>query len=99
VGNKLKAGGLGAQSAGAIPAEFSGSMAKAIEDALNTLLQQEGRPQLPVDNSAETRDRRMLFVAIARGVVNHLVANQAAFTIHRDDGTRLAEHHVEIAEE
>jgi hypothetical protein len=56
-------------------------MAATIEEELNTLLQAEGKPALPLDNSAETRDRRMLFIAIARGVVRHLRENQAAFEI------------------
>ncbi len=81
--NQLKPGGMGSPAAVGMPPEFSDSMASAIESALNTLLAGEGKDTLDVnDNSPDTRDRRMLFVAIAQGVVNHLVANQAAFVIH-----------------
>ena len=84
----LTAGGLDA---------FSGSMAEAMEDALNELLSDEGKPTVPTDNTPETRDRRIMFVAIARGIVKHLVENQAAFTIRRDDESELDNHNVHIA--
>ncbi len=76
---QLKPGGLGAADATGIPSEFQGSMAKAIEDALNELLAAEGRPTVLTDNSPETRERRTFFVAIARGVVRHLRDNPEAF--------------------
>jgi hypothetical protein len=49
-------------------------MAMAIEDELNSLLALDGLPTLPTTPSddREIRDRRRLFVAIARGVVRHL---------------------------
>ena len=97
MGDKLKAGGLGAESHVGIPPEFAGSMAKAMEDALNSLLAAEGKPTVPTDNTAEVRDRRIMFLAIARGVVDHLVANEDAFTIRRDDDTVRPEHNVRIA--
>jgi hypothetical protein len=101
--NKLKPGGLGASVAdggtNGIPSEFANSMAKAMEDALSALLVQEGRPSLPSENSTETRDRRMLFVAIARGIVEHLTDNESAFTIRDDDDDVLSNHHVHIADE
>ena len=82
MGNAIKVGGMGSADALGMPPEFAGSMAAAIEAALNTLLAAEGKPELPVDdNSPETRDRRMLFVAIAQGIVNHLTANEAAFVV------------------
>ena len=103
MGNQLKAGGLGDSipdgGVEGIPAAFAGSMAKAMEDALNELLNAEGKPTVPTENTTETRDRRIMFVAIARGIVNHLTAHQTAFTIHRDDGTLLANHNVHIADE
>ena len=73
------------------PGEFKDSMASAIEEELNKLLAQEGLPQLPVnDNSRETRDRRRLFVAIARGVLRHLDERKAAITVVRSDGTQAS---------
>jgi hypothetical protein len=80
---------------GQVP-DFAGSMAAAMENALNALLLAEGRPQVPTDDSPETRDRRVMFLAIAQGIVAHLVANQDAFRIVDDDGDTLANHHVVI---
>jgi hypothetical protein len=72
-------------------------MAQEMENALNEVLTNEGKPTVPTDNSAETRDRRIMFVAIARGVVRHLVENEDAFTIRRhDDNTELSQHNVVI---
>lgn len=56
-------------------------MAAAIEDAYNALLEADGRERLADDDSAATRDRRMLFVAISRGVVAHLDANDRALRV------------------
>ena len=60
---------------------FDGSLAKAIEDQLNYLLGEDDIPALPTDNSPETRDRRRMFLAIARGVLQHLDANSASIKI------------------
>jgi hypothetical protein len=94
--DQLKPGGLGAASDPGNPAAFVGSMAEAIESALNALLTAEGRPALPIDNSAESRDRRMLFVAIAQGVVSHLAAHQGALVVRADNGTPLLNHHITV---
>ncbi len=51
---------------GQVP-DFAGSMAAAMEAALNNLLDGVGRPRVPTDNSDETRDRRVMFLAIAQG--------------------------------
>ncbi|MEJ2541222.1 MAG: hypothetical protein P8188_14850 [Gemmatimonadota bacterium] len=97
MGDRLKAGGLGSKSdTSDVPGAFSDSMAKAMEDALNLLLSAEGRARVPVDNTPESRDRRMMFVAIARGVVNHLVANADAFDVKRNDGTTVADRRITI---
>jgi hypothetical protein len=88
MGNKLKPGGQAPN--------FAGSMAAAMEAALNKLLDDEDRPTVPDDNSAETRDRRILFLAISQGIVNHLVANEDAFVIEDDDGDPLSNHHMNI---
>ena len=92
----LKAGGLGSAATVGIPAEFANSMAQAMENALNDLLQQEGRDPLTTANTTATRDRRMMFVAIARGVVNHLVANADAFRVEENDGTPISNHRIDI---
>jgi hypothetical protein len=74
MGDKLIAGGVD-------PTSFANSMAGAIEDALNALLDAAGKDRLPADDTEQTRDRRRLFVAIATGVVEHLKANPAAFKV------------------
>jgi hypothetical protein len=91
MGTTLKRGGV-------LPTEFAGSMAEAMEVALNQLLSATGKPTVPTDDSDEVRDRRILFVAIARGVIDHLVDNEDAFTIRRqdDDTVELAQHNVRI---
>jgi len=81
----LNPGGFGAL-------EFSASMAEAMENALNDLLFQEGKPQVSTIDSPETRDRRIMFLAIARGVVEHLTANPDAFVVRNPDNTTSAFH-------
>src|SRR6266568_4161654 len=80
---QLRPGGMGAVNPdGPEPSEFQNSLAESIEKALNALLQADGFDPLPVDNNTEeTRHRRRLLVAIAQGVVRHLVDNAAAFRI------------------
>jgi hypothetical protein len=56
---------------------YTGSMADEMEDALNELREKDGLSALP----ANDRDRQMLFMAIARGVINHLQAREEAFQI------------------
>jgi hypothetical protein len=77
----IKTGDLGA------PGAFTGSMAEEIEIELNRLLTNDGLPALPSDDSQETRDRRRLFVAIARGVVRHLAENNNSLTTDIGGGT------------
>lgn len=69
--------------------DFANSMAKAIEDELNNLLILDGLPALPTSpiTDREIRDRRRLFVAIARGVVRHLRDHNDAIDVLRTDGT------------
>jgi hypothetical protein len=58
-------------------------MAEEIEQQLNRLLAMDGLATLPTDsNDREVRDRRRLFVAIARAVVKHLNDNRAAIDIY-----------------
>jgi hypothetical protein len=61
--------------------DFDDSMAKAIEDALVQLL-----GPLPSAPPALVDDRRKLFIAISRGVINHIRAKQAALQIDFDVG-------------
>ncbi len=53
------------------------SMAAAIERQLNNLL----ADPLPTDDSPEARDRRRMFAAIARGVIEHLAGNPDALKV------------------
>jgi hypothetical protein len=57
------------------------SMAAAIERQLNKLLVEP----LPTVDSPEARDRRRMFAAIARGVIEHLAANPDALVIQITD--------------
>ncbi len=59
--------------------DFEGSLAAEIEDALHDVRLEEG-----LDPPIEDDDRRMLFIAIGRGVVAHLQKNEQAFRIHVD---------------
>jgi hypothetical protein len=61
---------------------YNGSLAAQIETELNLLLAADGLQTLPLDNAQETRDRRRLFVAIARGVVRHLRDQQTSIDVH-----------------
>ena len=78
----IKAGGMGSIADGEPPPAYANSMAHEIEKQLNQLLANDFLPPLPMDNSPETRDRRRLFVAIARGVVKHLKDNASAIDVH-----------------
>lgn len=93
--DRLKPGNIGpATDPTQKPAAFKGSMAEAMEDELNLLLGALGRPQFATgDNSTQARDRRMVLVAIARGVVTHLSAHQAAFEVK----PATANEHIDIA--
>ena len=57
----------------------SWSMAQAIYDALDALI--------PVRAGEDPLGRRNLAVAVAKGVIGHLSANQAAFVVHIPDGS------------
>ena len=61
---------------------FTNSLADEIEKQLDALMQGDDLPPLNMDaNDRSVRDRRRLFVAIARGIVSHLAANPDAFKI------------------
>lgn len=62
--------------------DFTESMAREIEDALNEVFVQSGlQPLPPPADTPEVRDRRRFFIAIARGVIRHLEKNENAFRI------------------
>jgi hypothetical protein len=64
------------------PPEFAGSMAEAMENALNDALSGDGMKTFVVStNTQEARDRRRMFVAIAVGVVAYLKHNTDALDI------------------
>lgn len=68
---------------------FADSMAEEMELALNEVREEEGLDALPQGDP----DRRMLFIAIARGVINHLEKKNEAFDIpYEDDGTPKTTH-------
>jgi hypothetical protein len=66
---------------GTVFAASENSMAAAIERQLNDLLDDAGLDRLPTDDTQEARDRRRMFAAIARGVIEHLAANPEALKI------------------
>lgn len=75
----LKAGTTNQLSQG----QATGSMAKAIEDAFLT----EWKAVKGADNEPKmTEDMRLIFAAVAQGVINHLVANENAFQISISGG-------------
>jgi hypothetical protein len=69
---------------GGTVADFVDSMAEEMERALNQVRAENGMPVLPM---GDARDRRMLFIAIARGVINHIQKKQEAFHISNDGGS------------
>lgn len=99
---KLRPGRMGSPAEAGVPADFANSLAARIESELNSILAGEGRDTFLVnDNSADARDRRMLFVAIARGVVAHLVANPEAFKLKltHDAGGHVTDVSLDIEQE
>lgn len=71
-------------------ADFDDSMAKEIEDALNQLHITNGLPPLPSTPDSVVRVRRLLFIAIARGVINHLKEKEQAFHIEFDTAPHVS---------
>lgn len=67
-------GGMGDKSDTSTPPEFAGSLAAGIEQHLHDYVQADtGNAPFPLTgNSPDDRARRALFVAIARGVIEHL---------------------------
>ena len=89
----MKPGGMGSKGGSAKPTDFAGSMADAMETALNTLLANDGINKFDVNtNSQDARDRRRMFVAIAQGVVRHLKDNADALWIENILNVKLPDH-------
>ena len=78
MGSQLYGGSLGAA--------FAGSMAAEIDAAFTAVRAQAGKDPLPEES---TEDLQLLFIAIARGVITHLKANEQAFAV-QVDGTHPA---------
>ncbi len=72
-GNKLYGGSL---------ADFDSkdNMAKEIEQAFASVRKSAGITD-PLPSGAQAKDMRMMFIAIATGVINHLKNNPAAFAV------------------
>jgi hypothetical protein len=94
----LKPGNLTASSDVNDPA-FLDSMASEIESELSALMTNDGLPPLSMDpTDRSVRDRRRLFVAIARGVVRHLTDNPDAFILSTNTaGVTAALDHIETS--
>lgn len=75
---------------GGRPDDLAGSIALAIEEELNALLQADGLPALSSGSEEAVRDRRRFFSAIGRGVVRHLVERRSAFEIDVDTSANEA---------
>jgi hypothetical protein len=88
----LKPGKLGDPNATGKPADFAGSMAEAIEDALYELLPQDRKFDRNV-NTPEARDRRTILVAVAQGVCGYLAQNTAAIEVKHSTGNDLTAAH------
>jgi hypothetical protein len=69
-----------------VPADFANTLASTIENALLQLFLNDGLNKFDIDtNSREARDRRRILIAIAHGVVRHLVDNAGAFQVTGTD--------------
>lgn len=90
MGSILKPGAMGSKSVPDTPEEFADSMAADMEAVLNELLEEEHMDRLPDDNSTETRDRRRLFVAIARGIIEHLDRNRFGIEIELPSSIKVS---------
>jgi hypothetical protein len=66
--------------------DFTDNMAKEIESAYKAARILAGITD-PLPSGARANDMRMMFVAIANGVINHLKNNPKAFAVESTDGT------------
>lgn len=78
----LNSGGMGWPSEIDAPANFVDSMASYIEQAYWDCLDADGKTTFERGANTESdRDRRRIFVAVARGVVGYLHDHPNAFTV------------------
>jgi hypothetical protein len=77
-GNQLYGGTLG-------DFDTVDNMAKEIENAFAAVRASAGITD-PLPTGANARDMRMMFIAIATGVINHLKNNPNAFAVQVADG-------------
>jgi hypothetical protein len=78
----LDSGGMGVPSDIGTPSSFADSMASYIEQAYWDALSNDGKKTFDLTTNTESdRDRRRIFVAIAKGVVGYLNDHPAAFTV------------------
>src|SRR5215469_4200049 len=89
-------GAMGDKSDKTEPPEFAGSLAAGIEQHLHDyVLADAGASPFPLTgNSPDDRARRALFVAIARGVIEHLQTYADQAFVITLDGTGT--YHVQI---
>ena len=85
-GNQLYGGTLG-------DFDIVDNMAKEIENAFAAVRLSAGITD-PLPTGTNSRDMRMMFVAIATGVINHLKNNPQAFGVHVSDGTNTMDGNV-----
>ena len=74
-------------------ANFSGSLASSIESAFDSVRAEYGLDPLPADG---TDDRRMLYLAIARGIVEYVAANEDAFVVPRHASGTTGRHALHV---
>jgi len=78
----LNSGGMGWPSEIGTPVHFVDSMASYIEQAYWDCLDADGKTTFERgENTESDRDRRRIFVAVARGVVGYLHDHPHAFTV------------------
>jgi hypothetical protein len=65
--------------------DSSDNMAKEIETAFAAMRQAAGITQ-PLPSGSSAQDMRIMFLAIARGVIQHLANNPQAFQVKVSDG-------------
>ena len=60
---------------------FGGSMAEAIDQALDALMTADKKPALAQPPAPDARDRQRFFIAIAQGILTYLQTNEDAITV------------------
>jgi hypothetical protein len=78
---------MGMELYGGTPFDFdsTSNMAREIENAYIAMRQDVGITE-PLPSGANAQDRRLLFLAIARGVIQHLANNPNALLVTVTDG-------------